>query len=68
MNERDTLKHQIYFDRSYNEVEKNELESQLNKVKEELSREEKMSRDKVARLEEVYLFSFQFVFFFPLKF
>lgn len=53
MNERDTLRHQLYFDKSYKEVEKKELENQLNKVKDELNREQKMSRDKVARLEEV---------------
>lgn len=53
MNERDMLKHQLYFDRSYKEVEMKEIENGLAKTREELAREQRLSRDKVARLENV---------------
>lgn len=53
MNERDILKHKLYFDKSYKEVERKELENQLAQAREELAKEQKYSKDKIARLEEV---------------
>lgn len=53
MNERDVLKHRLFFDKSYKEVEIKELENELNRTREEWTREQRMSREKLARLEEV---------------
>jgi hypothetical protein len=53
MNERDTLKHKLYFDLTHCDAERKELESQLYQLKDDLAREQKNHKDKVARLEEV---------------
>jgi hypothetical protein len=53
MNERDTLKHKLYFEKTHRDVERKELDSQLHQVKEDFCKEQKMYKDKVARLEEV---------------
>ena len=65
MNERDVLKHKLFFDKSFKEVERKELENQLNQARDELAKEQKFSRDKMARLEEVssLIFFALFLFF-----
>jgi hypothetical protein len=56
MNERDTLKHKLYFEKTHREVERKELESHLCQTKDEFSKDQKLLKDKVARLEEVSCF------------
>lgn len=64
MNERDVLKHKLYFDKTYKHAENKEFENQLLQAKEELLKEQKLARDKVARLEEVSSsFVFDLIFF-----
>jgi len=63
MNERDILKHKLFFDKSFKEVERKELENQLNQARDELAKEQKFSRDKMARLEEVSSLIFFLVLF-----
>lgn len=53
MNEKDTLKHKLYFERTHRDLERKELESQVYQLKDEWCREQKMYKEKVARLEEV---------------
>ena len=53
MNERDILKHKLFFDKSFKQVERKELENQLNQAREELAKEQKFAKDKMTRLEEV---------------
>ena len=53
MNERDTLKHKLYFEKTHRDLEKKELESQYYQLKEDACKEQKMFKEKVARLEEV---------------
>lgn len=53
MNERDNLKHKLYFDKSLKDAERKELESQLNQLRDELNKEQKQHKDKAKRLEEV---------------
>lgn len=53
MNERDVLKHRLFFDKSYKEVEIKELENELIRTRDEWTREQRLSREKLARLEEV---------------
>lgn len=54
MNERDMLKHKIFFDRTSKELEIRELEKDLSKLKDDLSKEQRISKDKVAKLDEVF--------------
>jgi hypothetical protein len=56
MNERDTLKHKLYFEKTHRDVERKELDSQLHQAKDDFCKELKMYKDKVARLEEVSCF------------
>lgn len=63
MNERDMLKHKIFFDRTSKELEIRELEKDLSKLKDDLSKEQRIAKDKVAKLDEVFLFSFYMSFF-----
>ena len=64
MNERDVLKHKLFFDKSFKEVERKELENQLAQAREELSKEQKFAQDKMARLEEVSSLRQNIVFIF----
>jgi hypothetical protein len=43
----------LYHDKSYRDSERKEIESQLAQLKEELLNEQKSSKDKLARYEEV---------------
>lgn len=54
MNERDSLKHQIYFDNSFKQVGIKELKSELVKTRDDLMREQKSSKEKSKKLEEVF--------------
>jgi hypothetical protein len=53
INERDSYKQKLYYDKSYRDAERKEIESQLAQLKEELTNEQKSSKDKHARYEEV---------------
>ena len=53
MNERDTLRNKIFFDKSTKEIERHEIENQLYQTKDELSKEQKYARDRVTKLETV---------------
>ena len=64
MNERDVLKHKLFFDKSFKEVERKELENQLAQAREELSKEQKFAQDKMSRLEEVSSLRQNIVFIF----
>ena len=69
MNERDILKHKLFFDKSFKEVERKELENQLFIAREELAKEQKFAKDKMARLEEVSSDFIRFsIFFFCFSF
>lgn len=56
MSERDILRHKLYYDKSYKEVERKGIESQLMQTKEELIKEHKTAKEKVSKLEEVFTY------------
>ena len=63
MNERDTLKHKLYFDKTHRDAERKEFENQMLQMKDEMNKDQKLYKDKVARLEEVSCL-FIYIFFF----
>lgn len=62
INERDILRHKLYFDKSFKDVERKELENQMFIARDELSKEQKFNREKVTRLEDVIIFKIKFQF------
>ena len=53
MNERDTLRNKIFFEKSTKEIERHEIENQLYQTKDEFIKEQKFARDRITRLETV---------------
>jgi hypothetical protein len=53
MNERDTLRNKIFFEKSTKEIERHEIENQLYQTKDEFIKEQKIARDRITKLETV---------------
>jgi hypothetical protein len=53
MNERDTLRNKLYYDKSSQDSDRKDIESKLYQAKDEFVREQKTSRERVTKLETV---------------